>query len=157
MFKYAYSLLLIRRTNMSTRVSPLFPRDYWFSKDEYTELRKLLKSDESSTKAYIPVRLSNFFRVSPSNSFRVSHVGDVSSTPSGRESLPQVRVAHKNDANFPSIVMGKMSSRTMAYIRLKEEDKALLMRIALYYDVSESDAVKIALKRLAKELGLLSS
>ena len=84
-------------------------------------------------------------------------MGDVSSTPSVRESLPQVRVAHKNDANFPSIVMGKMSSRTMAYIRLKEEDKALLMRIAVYYDVSESDAVKIALKRLAKELGLLSS
>jgi replication initiation and membrane attachment protein DnaB len=60
-------------------------------------------------------------------------------------------------ANFPGIVMSKMFSRTMAYIRLKEEDKALLMKIAEYYDVSESDAVKIAMKHLAKELGLLSS
>jgi len=61
-------------------------------------------------------------------------------------------------ANFPSIIMmSKMSSKTMAYIRLKEEDKALLMKIAEYYDVSESDAVKIAVKHLAKELGPLSS
>ncbi len=30
-------------------------------------------------------------------------------------------------------------------------------KIAEYYDVSESDAVKIAVKHLAKELGLLSS
>jgi antitoxin component of RelBE/YafQ-DinJ toxin-antitoxin module len=50
-----------------------------------------------------------------------------------------------------------MSSKAIAYIRLKEEDKALLMKIAEYYDVSESDAVKIAVKHLAKELGLLSS
>jgi len=50
-----------------------------------------------------------------------------------------------------------MSTRTIAFVRLKEEDKALLMKIAEYYDVSESDAVKIAMKHLAKELGLLSS
>jgi len=51
----------------------------------------------------------------------------------------------------------KMSSKAIAYIRLKEEDKAILRKIAEYYDVSESDAVKIAVKHLAKELGLLSS
>lgn len=50
-----------------------------------------------------------------------------------------------------------MSNKTMAYIRLKEEDKEILKKIAEYYDVSESDAVKIAVKHLAKELGLLSS
>jgi hypothetical protein len=50
-----------------------------------------------------------------------------------------------------------MSTRTIAFVRLKEEDKAILRKIAEYYDVSESDAVKIAVKHLAKELGLLSS
>jgi antitoxin component of RelBE/YafQ-DinJ toxin-antitoxin module len=50
-----------------------------------------------------------------------------------------------------------MSSKAIAYVRLKEEDKATLRKIAEYYDVSESDAVKIAVKQLAKELGLLSS
>ncbi|PVU71186.1 CopG family transcriptional regulator [Sulfolobus sp. SCGC AB-777_L09] len=50
-----------------------------------------------------------------------------------------------------------MSTRTIAFVRLREEDKAILRKIAEYYDVSESDAVKIAVKHLAKELGLLSS
>jgi hypothetical protein len=50
-----------------------------------------------------------------------------------------------------------MSAKSMAYVRLKEEDKTILRKIANYYDVSESDAVKIAMKHLAKELGLLSS
>ena len=48
-----------------------------------------------------------------------------------------------------------MRSKAIAYIRLREEDKAVLRKIAEYYDVSESDAVKIAVKRLARELGLL--
>jgi len=51
----------------------------------------------------------------------------------------------------------KMSTKMIAYIRLKEEDKMILKKLATYYDVSESDAVKIAIKHLAKELGLLSS
>ena len=51
----------------------------------------------------------------------------------------------------------KVSNKTMAFVRLKEEDKAIIKKIAEYYDVSESDAVKIAVKHLAKELGLLSS
>ena len=50
-----------------------------------------------------------------------------------------------------------MSTKVIAYVRLKEEDKVILRKIANYYDVSESDAVKIAVKHLAKELGLLSS
>jgi len=45
----------------------------------------------------------------------------------------------------------------MAYVRLKEQDKELIMKIADYYGVSYSDAVKIAVKHLGKELGLLSS
>jgi len=50
-----------------------------------------------------------------------------------------------------------MSTKVIAYVRLKEEDKMILRKLANYYDVSESDAVKIAIKHLAKELGLLSS
>ncbi|ACP38614.1 conserved hypothetical plasmid copy-numbercontrol protein cop-6 [Sulfolobus islandicus M.14.25] len=53
--------------------------------------------------------------------------------------------------------MSYMPNKTMAFVRLKEEDKAIIKKIAEYYDVSESDAVKIAVKHLAKELGLLSS
>jgi len=55
------------------------------------------------------------------------------------------------------IVVSKMSTRIKTFVRLKEEDKAILRKLASYYDVSESDAVKIAIKHLAKELGLLSS
>ena len=54
-------------------------------------------------------------------------------------------------------VIAKMSTKMIAYVRLKEEDKMILRKLAAYYDVSESDAVKIAIKYLAKELGLLSS
>jgi len=54
-------------------------------------------------------------------------------------------------------VIAKMSTKMIAYVRLKEEDKMILRKLARYYDVSESDAVKIAIKHLAKELGLLSS
>jgi antitoxin component of RelBE/YafQ-DinJ toxin-antitoxin module len=48
-----------------------------------------------------------------------------------------------------------MPRKADTHIRLREEDKAVLRKIAEYYDVSESDAVKIAVKRLARELGLL--
>ena len=48
-----------------------------------------------------------------------------------------------------------MPTRAKVFVRLKEEDKAILRKLATYYDVSESDAVKIAVKHLAKELGLL--
>ena len=51
----------------------------------------------------------------------------------------------------------KMSTRTKVFVRLKEEDRTVLRKISEYYDVSESDAVRIAVKHLAKELGLLSS
>jgi len=67
--------------------------------------KKFLKTNESSMKAYIPVSFSNFLLTYPlifRIFFRVSHAGDVGST---RESLPQGRIAHKNDANFPSIVV----------------------------------------------------
>ncbi|MFP3218478.1 MAG: CopG family transcriptional regulator [Acidianus sp.] len=50
-----------------------------------------------------------------------------------------------------------MTNRIKTLVRLKEEDKTILRKLAAYYDVSESDAVKIAVKHLAKELGLLSS
>ncbi len=64
-----------------------------------------------------------------------------------------------------------MSTKMIAYVRLKKEDKMILRKLATYYDVSESDAltssppwkgegsllVKITIKHLAKELGLLSS
>jgi len=56
--------------------------------------KKLLKSHMFSMKAYIPLTFSNFFHV--------FHVDDVGST---REPRPQGGVAHKNDANFPSIVV----------------------------------------------------
>jgi hypothetical protein len=50
-----------------------------------------------------------------------------------------------------------MSTRTKVFVRLKEEDRTVLRKISEYYDVSESDAVRIAVKHLAKELELLSS
>jgi hypothetical protein len=50
-----------------------------------------------------------------------------------------------------------MPAKKRAYVRLKEEDKTILRKIADYYSVSESDVVRIAVKHLAKELGLLSS
>ncbi|BBG23561.1 hypothetical protein IC006_0846 [Sulfuracidifex tepidarius] len=49
-----------------------------------------------------------------------------------------------------------MSNKTMAYVRLKEQDKELIIKIAEYYGVSYSDAVKIAVKHLSKELGISS-
>lgn len=52
------------------------------------------------------------------------------------------------------IVINMVSNKPIAYIRLREEDKKLLKEIAKKYDISESDVVKIALKKLAKELGL---
>jgi len=96
--------------------------------------QQLLKINTFSTKAYIPVSFSNFSYVSFKDLkyygvstafyhdsvndlnlryladvaryffefFRVFHVDDVGST---RESRPQGGVAHKNDANFPSIVV----------------------------------------------------
>ncbi|QIW23255.1 CopG family transcriptional regulator [Sulfolobus sp. S-194] len=46
------------------------------------------------------------------------------------------------------------SNKPFAHIRLREEDKRLLKEIAKRYDISESDVVKIALKKFAKELGV---
>nr|WP_029368494.1 CopG family transcriptional regulator [Sulfolobus islandicus] len=46
------------------------------------------------------------------------------------------------------------TNRPFVYIRLKEEDRKLLKEIAKKYDISESDVVKVALKKFAKELGV---
>lgn len=43
------------------------------------------------------------------------------------------------------------------HIRLREEERKLLKEIAQKYDISESDVVKIALKKLARELGMDNS
>jgi len=48
-----------------------------------------------------------------------------------------------------------MTSRIAWSVRLTEEEQAILMKIAQYYDVSRADAIRIALKQLAMELGLL--
>lgn len=47
-----------------------------------------------------------------------------------------------------------VSNKPFAHIRLREEDKKLLKEIAKKYDISEADVVKIAIKKLAKELGV---
>ena len=44
------------------------------------------------------------------------------------------------------------SQRSKIIIRLREEDMNLLKKLAEKYDISASDVVKIALKRLAEEL-----
>jgi len=48
-----------------------------------------------------------------------------------------------------------MAARIAWSVRLTEEDRAILMKIAHYYDVSKADAIRIAIKQLAAELGLL--
>jgi len=48
-----------------------------------------------------------------------------------------------------------MVARNAWSIRLTDEDLALLMKIARYYDVSKSAAIRISIKNLAAELGLL--
>ncbi|BFI76786.1 CopG family transcriptional regulator [Sulfurisphaera ohwakuensis] len=49
------------------------------------------------------------------------------------------------------------SNKPFVHIRLREEDKKLLKEIAKKYDISESDVVKIAIKKFAKELGIEAS
>ena len=44
------------------------------------------------------------------------------------------------------------TTRQRILIRLKEEDMNLLKKLAEKYDISASDVVRIALKRLAEEL-----
>ena len=49
----------------------------------------------------------------------------------------------------------KVPARSAWSVRLTEEDQAILLKIAQYYDVSKADAVRISIKQLAAELGLL--
>ena len=44
------------------------------------------------------------------------------------------------------------SARNALLIRLREEDMNLLRKLAEKYDISASDVVRIAIKRLAEEL-----
>ncbi|WP_010891125.1 ribbon-helix-helix domain-containing protein [Saccharolobus islandicus] len=50
-----------------------------------------------------------------------------------------------------------VSTKPNVHIRLREEERKLLKEIAQKYDISESDVVKIALKKLARELGMDNS
>jgi len=53
-----------------------------------------------------------------------------------------------------SKMVTRLNTRVKAFIRLKEEDKALLMKIAQHYDISESDVIRIALKEFAANHGV---
>lgn len=50
-----------------------------------------------------------------------------------------------------------VSKKPVVWIRLREEERQLLKELAKKLDVSESDVVKLGLKRLAQEWGLDSS
>lgn len=54
-------------------------------------------------------------------------------------------------------VPGMVSKKKLTFIRLRDEERQLLKEIAQQYDISESDVVKIALKKFAKELGIDTS
>lgn len=46
------------------------------------------------------------------------------------------------------------SKKPYVVLRMREEERQLLKEIAKKYDISESDVVKIALRELAKKLGM---
>mgnify|MGYP001772858959 FL=1 len=50
------------------------------------------------------------------------------------------------------MVINVKSARNALLIRLREEDMNLLRKLAEKYDISATDVVRIAIKRLAEEL-----
>lgn len=48
-----------------------------------------------------------------------------------------------------------MSKKLVMYLRMSEEEKALLQDLARYYGIAEADVIRIALKEFAKTHGLI--
>lgn len=53
------------------------------------------------------------------------------------------------------MVLNMVSKKPFVHLRLKEEDVQLLKDLARRLDISEADVVKVAMKKLAKELGIV--
>jgi len=47
-----------------------------------------------------------------------------------------------------------VSTKPYLVVRMREEDRQLVHKIAEYFDISEADVVKMAIKEFAKKHGL---
>jgi sulfur relay (sulfurtransferase) DsrC/TusE family protein len=47
-----------------------------------------------------------------------------------------------------------VSTKPYLVVRMREEDRQLVQKIAEYFDISEADVVKMAIKEFAKKHGL---
>ncbi|WP_052885438.1 ribbon-helix-helix domain-containing protein [Saccharolobus islandicus] len=46
------------------------------------------------------------------------------------------------------------SNKQLIGVRLRDEDRKLLKEIAKRYDISESDVIRIAIRKFAKDMGI---